>query len=213
MTDFRTAVLVDGENVSRVDLMLLDDSICRNALRRYYTAVSERPVKLDCAWYPFELVQIPRIGKESVDRVVAMEMVDLAHGGIDLFYLVSNDYDFGDTAAHFKRMFPKVDVVIVADPARISADYPQKLAEQNIGFVEFSDEMIQDLAMKAMSLLSAHVRGNSISLHTVARVFREHGFPFQKGSLGKDLQRMGFALRDGHLKLGANGKSPPRPGA
>lgn len=205
-----SAVLVDGENVSRLDLMLLNDDICEHAVRRYYTTFTMRPAKLECTWYPFELVQTPRIGKESVDRIVAMEMVDLVYQGVTNFFLVSNDYDFGDTAAHFKRMYPDLNVTIVADPSRISDEYPGKLDEAGVGFMEFSDQMVADLAMRAVSLLREHTRGYRVSLHEVARVFREYGFPFQRGTLTRVVSGLGLEVEDGKVHVPRG--SPPKGG-
>ena len=196
-----SAVLVDGENVSRMDLVLLHDDICEHAVRRYYTTVTVRPAKLEALRYPFELVQTPRIGKESVDRVVAMEMVDLAYQGVTDFYLVSNDYDFGDTAAHFKRMYPGVNVTIVADPTRISEEYPGKLEDAGVGIMESSDQSVSELALRALGLLREHTRGHKVHLSWVGKVFSEHGFPFHKGALAKDVERLGFQVEDGKVHV------------
>lgn len=196
-----TAVLVDGENVSRLDLMLLHDEICERGVRRYYTTVTVRPAKLEALRYPFELIQTPRIGKESVDRVVAMEMVDLAYQGVTDFYLVSNDYDFGDTAAHFKRMYPGVNVTIVADPTRISEEYPGKLKDAGVGLMESMDQPVAELAIQALSLLREHTRGHRVPLAWVGRVFREYGFPFHKGALAQDVERLGFRVDDGKVHV------------
>lgn len=188
--------------------MLLDDEICRSAIRRYYTTVTVRPARLESLRYPFELVQTPRIGKESVDRVVAMEMVDLAYQGVTDFYLVSNDYDFGDTAAHFKRMYPGVNVTIVADPTRISEEYPGKLEGAGVGIMESSDPAVSELAIRALSLLREHTRGYRVPLAWVGKVFSEHGFPFHRGALAKDVERMGFRVEDGkvHVPRGSPGR-------
>jgi hypothetical protein len=205
-----SAVLVDGENVSRMDLMLLTDEICKHAVRRFYTTVTVRPAKLESLRYPFELVQTPRIGKESVDRVVAMEMVDLAYQGVTDFYLVSNDYDFGDTAAHFKRMYPGVNVTIVADPTRISEEYPGKLEDAGVGIMESMDQSVSELAIRALSLLREHTRGYRVPLSWVGKVFCEHGFPFHKGALAKDVERLGFHVEDGKVQVPRG--SPPGKG-
>jgi hypothetical protein len=196
-----------------MDLLLLHDEICEHAVRRYYTTYTMRPATLDCTRHPFELVQTPRIGKESVDRVVAMELVELVYQGVTNFFLVSNDYDFGDTAAHFKRMFPDLNVTIVADPSRISDEYPGKLDEAGVGFMEFSDQMVTELALRAISLLREHTRGYKVSMHEVARVFREHGFPFPRGALTKMVSGLGLEVEEGkvHVPRGSPSRGGTKP--
>jgi len=152
MPNLDTAVLVDGENVSRLNMLTFNDNYCRNAIRRFYTSVTLRPNSLEQSCLDFDIVQTPRIGKESVDRVVGMEMVNFYYHGIKNFYLVSNDYDFGDTAVHFKKMFPDANICIVADPMRISQKYPRQLSKRNIHFKEFSSSNIEDLEKKLLKL-------------------------------------------------------------
>jgi len=201
MPNLDTAVLVDGENVSRLNMLTFNDDYCQNAIRKFYTSVTLRANALDQSCLDFDVVQTPRIGKESVDRVVGMEMVNFYYQGIKNFYLVSNDYDFGDTAVHFKTMFPDAQICIVADPMRVSQKYPRQLSKRNIQFKEFSSSNIEDLAFRALDLLRRHTCGEFVPLYTVGRVLKEHGFPMKKGKLKKDFKQMGFHVKGEDVRI------------
>lgn len=131
------AVLVDGDNVSRVEVMMLRHAFHDTPIRKFFGGANQ----INWGWFGgMEFVAVPKMGKESVDRAVAMESVRLyLQNDVRSLLLVSHDMDYGDTALHLKSMFSDLDITIAANPARVGLEYKDKLHEHGIHYQPLFD--------------------------------------------------------------------------
>ena len=144
MTSFQyDAVLVDGDNVSRVEVMMLRHAFHDTPIRKFFGGANH----INWGWFGgMEFVAVPKMGKESVDRAVAMEAVRLyLQNDVRSLMLVSHDMDYGDTAVHLKSMFGDMDITIAANPSRVGHEYQEKLQECGVHY-----EPLFDLQRPAM---------------------------------------------------------------
>lgn len=144
------AVLVDGDNVSRVEVMLLRNAFHDTPIRKFFGGANQA----SWGWFGgMEFVAVPKLGKESVDRAVAMESVRLyLQHNVRTLLLVSHDMDYGDTALHLKSMFPDFDITVAASPLRVSQEYQNTLRENSIHYQPLFDLQRPILMTQLLSL-------------------------------------------------------------
>lgn len=195
------AVLVDGDNVSRVEVMMLRDAFHDTPIRKFFGGAHQ----IGWGWFAgMEFVAVPKLGKESVDRAVAMETVRLyIQHNVRSMLLVSHDMDYGDTALHLKSMFDDLQVTIAANPRRVSQEYQETLQDSGVGYQPLFD-LQRPLLMARLfhlhqQLSSKHPNGlvrledmGSALIHEDQYMTRQ----LKKRQLRADMKSLGFVLTE-----------------
>lgn len=171
------AVFVDGENLSRLDIASLSGRFNASEKKLYQTERAARK-----SGYPgFEHVIVPYIGKESVDKAIAMDIVMAWHQGAKRICIASNDYDYGATALHLKFRFPKMHITMVCDPARVSRQYIQSLRKQGILVESLSESCeIDAFAARILEVVYELGRRDTLSLAELGAELRARGIEYKK---------------------------------
>lgn len=205
------AVLVDGDNVSRVEVMLLRNAFHDTPIRKFFGGACQ----LNWGWFGgMEFVPVPKIGKESVDRAVAMEAVRLyLQNDVRTLLLVSHDMDYGDTALHLKSMFPDFDITIAASPRRVGLEYQNTLRENDIHYQPLFDIQRPALMAKLFGLhqqLAAQHPQGLVSLEDMgSALIEEDQYMTRKlrpRQLRADMKMLGFCLTEQNMTFTPEGQ-------
>lgn len=60
-----------------------------------------------------EIILFDAVGKEAVDKIIAMRMADHMAKGVRKFVLISHDADFIDVSVYGKRMYADIDTTMI----------------------------------------------------------------------------------------------------
>ena len=195
------AVLVDGDNVSRVEVMMLRHAFHDTPIRKFFGGANQ----VNWGWFGgMEFVPVPKMGKESVDRAVAMESVRLyLQHDVRCLLLVSHDMDYGDTALHLKSMFSDLDITIAANPSRVGIEYQEKLQDNAIHYQPLFD--LQRPALMArmfelhQQLAALHPQGLVRIEEMGSALIEKDQYMTRKlkpRQLRADMKRLGFFLTE-----------------
>lgn len=199
-------MFVDGENVSRLDIACL--AFETKGVPKRYIYQTEAAAKKN--GYPgFEHVVTPRLGKETVDKSIAMDAVTAWHQGAKSIILVSNDRDYGATALHLKMRYPEIKITLVCDESRVSSRYMEELKSRQINVVSIVDnEPLDDFACQVIEVIHELDKRDQLSLARLGQVLRERGIEYKK--LKQDLIKHRVAAPrvsgDGEVTLSAAAK-------
>lgn len=205
------AVLVDGDNVSRVEVMLLRNAFHDTPIRKFFGGACQS----NWGWFGgMEFVPVPKIGKESVDRAVAMEAVRLyLQNDVRTLLLVSHDMDYGDTALHLKSMFPDFDITIAASPSRVGVEYQNTLRDNDIHYQPLFDLQRPALMAKLFGLhqqLAAQHPKGLVSLEEMgSALIDEDQYMTRKlrpRQLRADMKMLGFCLTEQEMGFTPEGQ-------
>lgn len=188
------AVLVDGENMSLTEVMLLQaQGLWDNArIKRHYIGDNQFPASLPAN---FEDVRVTHVGKESVDKAIAMDVVRYYFElGIRQYWFVSNDMDYADTATHIIRTFPDVDVTIAANPLRTSHKYGAYLAKHGLHYHPIKSAHQEHLMMTVNNVINElEQAGIDVDMQTLAIVLvQKFAFGAEIRKVTEALTRLGF---------------------
>lgn len=209
------AVLVDGQNVSRMEAMMLQQSTTRIPVRKFFASVEHR----QWGWYAgMEFVDVPVQGKEDVDRAIAIESVRLhLMDGIQRLLLVSHDMDYGATAMYLRTMFPDMHIAIAASAKRMNTEYLAALKANGIPFMPLFDLQKPILAASLHAIWREQQNQHPDQpvrlqdMHAeLAR--RQHTNPrLHAPHMASDLTEMGFAcVHPGPIRRDTLGKVLPQ---
>lgn len=211
------AALVDGDNVARVEVMMLKDALVNTPVRKFFGGAAIA----GWGWFGnMDFVCVPKIGKESVDRAIAMEAVRLyLLNDVRKLLLVSHDMDYGDTAIHLKNMFPDMQITIAANPRRISEEYRIALDTNDIRYTPLFDLQKPLLTAKLYSLyetLAAKNPCEMVTLEAMGDALRlRHDYmtrPLKSRQLSADMRALGFIVTETPEKVSSTLpilKAPP----
>lgn len=209
------AVLVDGQNVSRTDAMMLQQSTARISVRKFFAADDHR----ELGWYGgMEFVDVPVQGREDVDRAIAMEAVRLhVVQGVQRLLLVSHDMDYGATAIYLRSMFPEMQVSIAASPTRVKQEYLSVLTSNSIPFIPLFD-MQRPAMTAALYAMWKHQKDQHpdkpVRLQDMhdALVKQQHIHPrLHAPHMANDLMEFGFScVNPDPIRRDARGKALPQ---
>lgn len=199
------ALFVDGENVSKYDfatIATLAKVIPKRLVYKCEFAAKEK--------YPgFERVKVERIGKESVDRAIGMDIVDKWHAGVRSVAMMSNDKGYGAAALYLKRKHPGLFITIICDECRLSRRYLERLFKAGIrtynsnvelsDFAYSSNVELSDFSSQMISIIHRLDRKGQINLSQLGDELRAQGVAYKKGKLGQMLQDHGLvSMIQGH---------------
>ena len=191
-------VFVDGENISSLDIAYVNGLFTSQPKFIYQTDRACRK-----RGYPgYVHVIPPRIGKETVDKIIAMDVVDAYHTkACRAVVLVSNDRDFGATAIHLKSRYPDLDITILCDPAKISASYAQHVARADIHmrFLEGEDQALDEFACQVIEVIRELYLQDRLDLPALGAMLRERGVEYKK--LKRDLIQHGVIEPGGNFNV------------
>lgn len=202
--------MVDGDNVSRVEVMMLRDAFHDTPIRKFFGGAQQ----VGWGWFAgMEFVPVPKLGKESVDRAVAMETVRLyLQNNVRSILLVSHDMDYGDTALHLRSMFDDLHVTIAANPRRVSQEYQETLQENGVGYQPLFDLQQPLLMARLFDLHRKLATKNPDGLVTLAEMgaamIHEDQYmtrQLKKRALCSDLKSLGFFLTEQPLGFSPDG--------
>lgn len=191
-------MFVDGENMSRKDIACLAFETQDIPKRLIYQ--SDAAAKK--AGYPgFEHVVVPRIGKESVDKNIAMDAVSAWYNGARSIVLVSNDKDYGATALHLKARFPDISITVVYDETRVSARYIDELKRRNVATASLTEDVdLDDFACQVLDVIHELGYKNELNLARLGIELRTKGIEY--GRLKNELVKHGLVTkREGEVTL------------
>lgn len=170
-------MFVDGENMSKLDIACIAYETQKIPKRLIYqTEAAARK-----SGYPgFEHVIIPRLGKESVDKSIAMDAVTAWHEGARSIVLVSNDRDYGATALHLKMRHPEIQITLVCDESRVSMRYMNELKNRGVQVVSLVDSKpLDDFACSVIEVIHELDCKEELSLSRLGQVLRERGIEYR----------------------------------
>lgn len=201
----KSAILVDGENMSRLDMLTFRNGYPKDTIRRFYTGDCYKKSVYENPWSQFEVVHVPRIGKEAVDMKIAMDMMGLYYRQmVREFVLASNDYDFGGAAVFLKQQHRDAKITIMRSSMSTNKEFLKKMKEFGIKCKPLFKEKEEKLAFKILSLLKEHIKGEYVPILKVAEILSDNGYPYPaKGyeRMKKDLESLGFSIENGRLEL------------
>jgi len=195
-------VFIDGENISRLDIA---------SLAGRFNGAEKLLYQSECAarkkGYPgFEHVIVPHVGKESVDKVIGMDIVDHWHRGSKRVCIVSNDRDYGATAIHLKYRYPGMHITLLCDPAKVSRQYIEELRRQHIRVEPISEDPDMDrFACQVLETIYHLGRSGKLDLTELGIELRARGVEYKK--LKKELIKHNVAKNtpcdpsDNHVEL------------
>lgn len=169
-------VFVDGENLSRLEVATLCSRFGETSKYIYQTEAAAKK-----SGYPgFHHVVVPHIGKESVDKVIAMDAVVAWHRGAKKICIVSNDRDFGATALHLKRRFPRLGIMLLCDPRLVSAQYIDELTRFKIDVQPISESpKVDEFAAQVLEVIYELARGDTLSLAELGAQLKARGIEYK----------------------------------
>lgn len=171
------AVFVDGENLSRLDIATLTSRFKASIKHIYQTDRAARK-----SGYPgFEHIVVPYIGKESVDKVIAMDAILALREGAKRICIVSNDKDYGATALHLKYRYPQVHITLMCDPAKVSKQYIKELRANRVNVEPISESRDIDVfAAQVLEVVYELGRQDKLSLAELGAQLRARGIEYKK---------------------------------
>lgn len=171
------AVFVDGENLSRLDIATLSGRFNASRKHLYQTERAARK-----SGYPgFEHIIVPYIGKESVDKAIAMDAVLALREGARRICIVSNDKDYGATALHLKYRFPNLHITLMCDPAKVSKQYIKELRSNRVHVEPISESRsIDAFAAQVLEVVYELGRQDKLSLAELGAALRARGIEYKK---------------------------------
>lgn len=189
-------VFVDGENFSRLDIAGLSGRFDGAHCLLYQTTAAAKK-----RGYPgFEHVVVPHIGKESVDKCIAMDAVAAWYEGVRRVAIASNDRDYGATALHLKAKFPALQLMLVCDPARVSRSYMERLTACAIKVAPVAENEDVDLfAAQVIEVIYGLERQKTLNLAVLGNALRRRGVDY--GRLANELERRNLARRTGRYHV------------
>lgn len=195
-------VFIDGENISRLDIASLSGRFEEAARLLYQSECAARK-----KGYPgFEHVIVPHIGKESVDKVIGMDIVEHWHRGARRICIVSNDRDYGATAIHLKYRYPGMHITLLCDPSKVSQQYMDELRRHHVKVEPISEDPDLDLfACQVLETIYHLGRSGKLDLTELGIELRARGIEYKK--LKKELIRHNVAKNvpcdpsDNHIEL------------
>lgn len=176
-------IFVDGENISRKEIASLNCRFPSSARKMIYQ--SDRAARKQ--GYPgYEHRVIPWIGKESVDKVIAMDAVAAYFHGVRRIYLVSNDHDYGATALHLKNQFKDLDIGLICDPCRVHTNYIRQMKKAGIRVEATSaDVNLDEFACKVLEVIHELWHRGTLNLSRLGDELRRRGIEYK--NLRKEL--------------------------
>lgn len=188
------AVFVDGENMSLTEVMLLQaQGLWDNAMiKRHYVGDNQFPASLPAN---FEDIRVTHVGKESVDKAIAMDVVRYYFElGIRNFWFVSNDMDYADTATHIQRTFPDVNVTIAANPLRTGYRYGSYLAKHGLHYHPIKSAHQEALLTKVNEVINElEQAGHLVDMHNLSvSLVEKFAFGAEIRKVVEALNRLGY---------------------
>lgn len=171
------ALFVDGENVSRLDIACVTDA--SSHIPRRYIYQTDAAAKR--SGYPgFEHVIIQRIGKESVDKAIAMDIVHAWHTGVRKIAVMSNDYDYGATALHLKARHPEMQVTLICDESKVSAQYLRALRRHRVRIEPLTTNVqLDEFACSVIEAIHELARRNQLNLPMLGMELKRRGIEYK----------------------------------
>lgn len=177
------AVYIDGENISKIDVACLYGRFPVDAVKFIYQSKNVAKKR----GYPgFEHVIVPNIGKESVDKVIGMDIVAGYFSGFRHFAIVSNDHDFGATALHLIDRYPDAHMHIICDPARVSGKFVAEMKNGGISVSSISEsDALDEFACRVVEVIHDLYHAGRLTLPRLGVELRNRGVSYE--NLKKDL--------------------------
>lgn len=188
------AVFVDGENMSLTEVMLLQAQGLwdKAMIKRHYVGDNQFPASLPAN---FEDIRVTHVGKESVDKAIAMDVVRYYFElGIRNFWFVSNDMDYADTATHIQRTFPDVNVTIAANPLRTGYRYGSYLAKHGLHYHPIKSAHQEALLTKVNEVINElEQAGHLVDMHNLSvSLVEKFAFGAEIRKVVEALNRLGY---------------------
>lgn len=188
------AVFVDGENMSLTEVMLLQAQGLwdKAMIKRHYVGDNQFPASLPAN---FDDIRVTHVGKESVDKAIAMDVVRYYFElGIRKYWFVSNDMDYADTATHIIRTFPDVEVTIAANPLRTSHRYGAYLARHGLNYHPIKSAHQEHLLSKVNEVINdLESDGFEVDMEILAiALVEKFAFGAEIRKVTEALTRLGF---------------------
>lgn len=171
-TNAETAVLRIVKNIDKVYVVKTCGGLLQNP---------ERERLISTYGSSTEVILFDPVGKEAVDKVIAMQMMWHLCQGTRNFYLISHDADFVDVSVHSKNLYPDVNTSMLilndGEKARLNS-LVKKCRQRNQKFfiinlkktlkkirsdmnvVEHKGELSKELLSKILSICEPHVDEN-----------------------------------------------------
>lgn len=182
---------VDGDNLSRLDIRGMNAYIVGAPVKRVYQLEGTA----GRAYKGYEQILVPHVGKESVDKVIGMDIVADYFQGVRRVAIASNDRDYVATALHLKAKFHDLHISLVCDPQRAKTEHIRRLARENITMVPLSgSQSVYQFTCQVVEIIHQLAAENRLTMPILGAEMRARGIEYTH--LKRDLVRQNILTPD-----------------
>lgn len=188
---YKTILFVDGDNIPLSDLITLSQKFSNFEKLFYINRPLKHSYQEHLITMGYKFMEVFHLGKESVDKAIAMDATAAVITHHAHIVLVSNDKDFGDTAAHIKNRHPQTPVSLVLDLTATTAHYVDAVSLTGVTVVSILDTAIHlpNFHNTILQIIKTLVLQNKLSLSEIGTALKNKGIKYPRRGLSSFLVR------------------------